>query len=36
MSVLNFGVSSILSVFRIILTYVSALMRFSKCSLGIL
>jgi hypothetical protein len=34
MSVLNFGVSSILSVFSIILTYVSPLIRFSKCSLS--
>jgi hypothetical protein len=32
MSLLSFGVSSVLFVFNIILTYISALMRFSKCS----
>jgi hypothetical protein len=36
MFVLSFGVSSVLFVFSIILTYISALMRFSKCSLSIL
>jgi hypothetical protein len=36
MFVLRFRVSSVLSVFSIILTYVLALMRFSKCSLSIL
>jgi hypothetical protein len=37
MFVLSFGVSSVLSVFSIILTYIFALMmRFSKCSLSIL
>jgi hypothetical protein len=36
MFVLSFGVSSVLFVFSIILTYIFALMRFSKCSLSIL
>jgi hypothetical protein len=35
MFVLSFRVSSVLSMFSIILTYVSALMRFSKYSLNI-
>jgi hypothetical protein len=36
MFVLSFGVSYVLFVFNIILTYISILMRFSKCSLDIL
>jgi hypothetical protein len=36
MSMLSFEVSSILSVFSIILAYALALMRFSKYSLSIL
>jgi hypothetical protein len=36
MSVLSFRVSFVLFVFSIILTYISALMRFFKCSLSIL
>ena len=36
MSMLSFKISSILFVFSIILSYISALIRFSKCSLSIL
>jgi hypothetical protein len=36
MSVLSFGESFVLFVFIIILTCISALMRFSKCSFSIL
>jgi hypothetical protein len=36
MSMLSFGVSSVLFVFSIVLSYIFALMRFSKCSLSIL
>jgi hypothetical protein len=32
MSMLSFGVSPVLFVFSIILSYISALIRFSKCS----
>jgi hypothetical protein len=35
MSMLNFRVSSVLFVFIIVLSYISALMRFSKRSLSI-
>jgi hypothetical protein len=35
MSMLSFGVSSVLFVFSIVLSYIFALMRFSKCSLSI-
>jgi hypothetical protein len=35
MSMLSFRVSSVLFVFNIFLSYISALMRFSKCSLSI-
>jgi hypothetical protein len=34
MSMLSFGVSYVLFVFNIILTYISALIKFSKCSLS--
>jgi hypothetical protein len=36
MSMLSFRVSSVLFVFNIILTYISALIRFSKCLLSIM
>jgi hypothetical protein len=36
MSMLSFKVSSVLFVFSIVLSYISALMKFSKCSLSIL
>jgi hypothetical protein len=36
MFVFSFGVRSVPFVFSIVLTYISALMRFSKCSLNVL